>query len=135
MTLSIRYVLFAILATGINIGVQYTSLIIYGRQYSLYVAMFWGTIAGLIVKYMLDKKYIFQFQTKTIKEGSVKFILYSLMGVPTTLIFWAFELTFNSLLSFESGKYFGAIIGLSIGYVAKYQLDKRYVFVRTDKSE
>ena len=84
-----------------------------------------------IVKYILDKKYIFQFQTTDIKEDSFKFILYSLMGILTTLIFWGFELTFNSLLSFESVKYFGAIIGLSIGYITKYQLDKKYVF-RTD---
>lgn len=68
MTLSIKYVLFAILATEINIGAQYTSLIIYSGQYSLYLAMFWGTIARLIVKYILDKKYIFPFQTKTVKE-------------------------------------------------------------------
>jgi putative flippase GtrA len=133
MTLSIKYALFAILATGINIGAQYMSLIIYSGQYSLYLAMFWGTLAGLIVKYILDKKYIFQFQTKDIKEDSLKFILYSLMGVITTLIFWGFELTFNFLLSFESAKYFGAIIGLSIGYITKYQLDKRYVFILKNK--
>ena len=130
MTLSIEYMLFAILATGINIGAQYTSLIIYNGQYSLYLAMVWGTLSGLIIKYILDKKYIFQFQTKDIKEDSSKFFLYSIMGVLTTLIFWGFELTFNFLLSFESAKYFGAIIGLSIGYMIKYQLDKRYVFVR-----
>ena len=127
MTLSIIYVLFAILAMGINIGAQYISLIIYSGQYSLYLAMAWGTLSGLIVKYILDKKYIFQVQTKDIKEDASKFILYSLMGVLTTLIFWGFELTFNSL-SFESAKYVGAIIGLSIGYIIKYQLDKRYTF-------
>ncbi len=128
MTLAIKYALFAVLATGINIGAQHMSLIIYSGQYSIYLAMFWGTLSGLIVKYILDKKYIFQFQTKTHKEDSIKFLLYSLMGVLTTLIFWGFELTFNALLSFESAKYFGAIIGLSIGYMTKYQLDKKYVF-------
>lgn len=128
MTLAIKYALFAILATGINIGAQYTSMVIYRGQYSLYLAMFWGTLAGLIVKYILDKKYIFQYKTKTIKEDSYKFILYSLMGVLTTLIFWGFELTFNALFSFRTAKYFGAIIGLSIGYMTKYQLDKKYVF-------
>lgn len=133
MTIAIKYALLAILATAINIGAQYTSLNIYSGQYSLYAAMFWGTLAGLIVKYILDKKYIFQFKTKTIKEDSFKFVLYSLMGVLTTIIFWGFELAFNSLLSFESAKYFGAIIGLSIGYMTKYQLDKKYVFVRKNK--
>lgn len=51
MTLTIKHVLFAILATGINIGAQYTSLSIYSGQYSLYVAMFWGALTGLIVKF------------------------------------------------------------------------------------
>jgi len=127
MTLSIIYVLFAILAMGINIGAQYISLIIYSGQYSLYLAMAWGTLSGLIVKYILDKKYIFQVRTKDIKEDTSKFILYSLMGVLTTIIFWGFELAFNSL-SFESAKYYGAVIGLSIGYIIKYNLDKRYTF-------
>jgi putative flippase GtrA len=72
MMLAIKYALFAILATGINLGAQYTRLIIYNRQYSLYLAMFWGTLAGLIVKYILDKKYNFQFQTKGIKDDSLK---------------------------------------------------------------
>jgi putative flippase GtrA len=135
MTIAIKYILFAILATGINIGAQYISLSIYSERYSIYLAMFWGTIAGLIVKYILDKKYIFQFQTKTIKEDSSKFFLYSIMGVLTTLIFWGFELTFNFLLSFDSGKYVGAVIGLSIGYLTKYQLDKKYVFVREDRNK
>lgn len=133
MTIAIKYSMFAILAMVINIGAQYTSLSIYSGQYSLYAAMFWGTLVGLIVKYILDKKYIFQFKTKTIKEDSFKFVLYSLMGVLTTIIFWGFELAFNYLLSFDSAKYFGAIIGLSIGYMTKYQLDKKYVFVRKNK--
>lgn len=128
MTLAIKYLLFAILATGINIGTQYTSLSIYSGQFSLYLAMIWGTLAGLIVKYVLDKKYIFQFQTKDIKEDSIKFVLYSLMGIVTTLIFWGFELTFDAVFSFEQAKYAGAVFGLSIGYMTKYQLDKRYVF-------
>lgn len=94
------------------------------------MAMFWGTLTGLIVKYILDKQYIFQFQTKTIKEDSYKFIIYSIMGIITTLIFWGFELAFNYLVSFATAKYFGAIVGLSIGYITKYQLDKRYTFVK-----
>ena len=128
MTLSIKYVLFAILATEINIGAQYMSLIIYSGQYSLYLAMFWGTLTGLIVKYILDKKYIFQFQTKSAKEDSIKFLLYSLMGVITTLIFWGFELAFNALFPYAEAKYIGAILGLSVGYMIKYRLDKKFVF-------
>lgn len=128
MTIAIRYVFFALLAAVMNIGTQYMSLRIYNGQFGLYVAMFCGTLAGLIIKYMLDKKYIFQFKTNTLREDSFKFVLYSLMGIFTTLIFWGFELVFNAVLTFDSAKYIGALIGLSIGYSVKYQLDKRMVF-------
>jgi putative flippase GtrA len=128
MTTAIKYVLFAFLATVINLAAQYISLLVYGGQHSLYLAMCWGTLAGLIVKYVLDKKYIFKFQTRSIKDDSSKFILYSLMGVVTTLIFWSFELSFNALFPYAEAKYIGAILGLSIGYLIKYNLDKKYVF-------
>ena len=47
-----------------------------------------GTLTGLIVKYILDKKYIFFFKVKSVSEDTGRFMLYSLMGVITTLIFW-----------------------------------------------
>jgi len=129
MTLAIKYIFFAIIATGMNIGAQYVSLRIYRGQFDLYVAMFWGTLIGLIVKYLLDKRYIFRFKTNNLKENSFKFVLYSLMGVITTLVFWGVELGFNAAFPFDSAKYLGAVTGLSIGYLTKYQLDKRYVFI------
>lgn len=95
---------------------------------ALYVAMFIGTLAGLIVKYILDKKYIFFHTPKSKKDDGKKFILYSLMGVFTTFIFWGFEIGFDYAFSDENAKYFGAIIGLCIGYITKYFLDKKYVF-------
>jgi putative flippase GtrA len=84
-----------------------------------------GTLSGLLLKYFLDKKYIFFYETSSKKDDGKKFFLYSLMGVFTTLIFWAFELGFEFLWQ---KKYLGAVIGLLIGYIVKYQLDKRYVF-------
>jgi putative flippase GtrA len=62
------------------------------------------------------------------KEDSQKFILYSIMGVFTTLIFWGFEIGFDYIFDSEIAKYIGAIIGLSIGYITKYFLDKKFVF-------
>jgi putative flippase GtrA len=135
MTISIKYAFFAILATGVNIGTQYMSLSIYEAQFSLYIAMLMGTLTGLILKYLLDKKYIFHFKTKTKIEDSFKFLLYTFMGVLTTIIFWGFELVFNSIFLFPSAKYIGAIIGLSIGYVMKYHLDKRFVFAKPKFAE
>jgi putative flippase GtrA len=87
-----------------------------------------GTLAGLVVKYILDKKYIFGYTCRDKKEDGAKFVLYSFMGVCTTLIFWMFEISFEYMFEFSSAKYYGATIGLSIGYTMKYFLDKKFVF-------
>ena len=128
MFLVLKYSLFALIATIINLFTQFISLAIYSQDFSLYIAMFFGTLTGLIAKYILDKKYIFYYVVKDKKEDSQKFILYSIMGVFTTLIFWGFEIGFDYIFDSEIAKYIGAIIGLSIGYVTKYFLDKKFVF-------
>lgn len=126
--IAFRYVLFAIISTLVNLAFQYLSFLLYSGFLSLYLAMFMGTLAGLILKYILDKKYIFFHETKSKKDDGKKFLLYSLMGVFTTFIFWAFEIGFDYFLAFESAKYLGAVVGLSIGYIVKYNLDKKFVF-------
>jgi putative flippase GtrA len=126
--IAIRYTLFALLSTALNIAFQYISFLIYEGFLSLYIAMFAGTAAGLISKYILDKKYIFFHIPKNKKDDGKKFFLYSLMGVFTTFIFWGFEIGFDTIFENKNAKYLGAIIGLSIGYIVKYHLDKRFVF-------
>ena len=126
--IAFRYVLFAVLSTLVNLGFQYLSFLAYSGFLSLYIAMFFGTLAGLVLKYILDKKYIFFHMPKSKKDDGKKFLLYSLMGVFTTFIFWGFEIAFDALLDFENAKYLGAVVGLSIGYIVKYKLDKKFVF-------
>ncbi|MEA2071990.1 MAG: GtrA family protein [Campylobacterota bacterium] len=126
--IAFRYVIFAIISTLVNLAFQYLSFLVYSGFLSLYVAMFMGTLAGLILKYILDKKYIFFHETKSKKDDGKKFFLYSLMGVFTTFIFWGFEIGFDYFLAFENAKYLGAVVGLSIGYIVKYNLDKKFVF-------
>ena len=128
MLLVLKYSFFALIATIINLFTQFISLAIYSQNFSLYIAMFFGILTGLIAKYILDKKYIFYYVVKDKKEDSQKFILYSIMGVFTTLIFWGFEIGFDYIFDSEIAKYIGAIIGLSIGYITKYFLDKKFVF-------
>lgn len=128
MLLVLKYSFFALIATIINLFTQFISLAIYSQNFSLYIAMFLGTLTGLITKYILDKKYIFYYVVKDKKEDSQKFILYSIMGIFTTLIFWGFEIGFDYIFDSEIAKYIGAIIGLSIGYITKYFLDKKFVF-------
>jgi len=126
--LAAKYAVFAGCATAANIGTQYLFLQAYKGPFSLYAAMAAGTIVGLVIKYILDKRYIFYHTTDGMRDDLFKFIIYSAMGVITTLVFWGTEILFNFLLPWEWAKYAGATIGLTVGYLTKYQLDKRFVF-------
>ena len=127
--IAIKYSTFAVVSTLFNLLFQYFSFQFYTGFGSLYVAMFFGTLAGLISKYILDKKYIFYHTPKGKKDDAKKFVLYSFMGIFTTIIFWGTEIAFDILFQDPNAKYIGAVIGLSIGYVIKYFLDKKYVFI------
>jgi len=127
--IAIKYTLFAIISTLVNLLFQYMSFAIYSDFMALYLAMFVGTLAGLAIKYVLDKKFIFYHIPKDKKDDAKKFVLYSFMGVFTTIIFWGTEIAFDTLSQDPNAKYLGAVIGLSIGYVIKYFLDKKYVFI------
>ncbi|MCP4494039.1 MAG: GtrA family protein [Gammaproteobacteria bacterium] len=126
--IALKYTAFAGFATLVNLLFQYLSLSFYDGANSLYIAMAAGTLAGLLTKYIFDKKYIFYHISLSRKNNATKFLLYSLTGVFTTFIFWGTEIAFDILLNTESAKYLGAVIGLAIGYVIKYYLDKTYVF-------
>ena len=128
MSMAIRYIYFAVISTLVNLLFQYISFYFYNGFLSLYLAMFLGTLSGLILKYILDKKYIFYHKSRSKKDEGKKFLLYSLMGVFTTFIFWGFEIGFDFVFASEIAKYIGALIGLSIGYIVKYNLDKKFVF-------
>ncbi|MGA2222950.1 MAG: GtrA family protein [Syntrophobacteraceae bacterium] len=129
MLLVIKYSLFTAIAITINVLCQDVVNRLYHGQFDLYASMLAGTLAGLVVKYILDRKYIFLFQTKSILQDAQKFILYSIMGVVTTCVFWGAEMTFDYAFHTLLMRYVGAVIGLTTGYYIKYHLDKRFVFV------
>jgi len=141
--LALKYALFAAIATAFNLaaqwivdrGVDLTNLktllagITFASAILYFGSLFAGTMVGLVVKYILDKKYIFNYVVKTKSEDARKFLIYSVMGIATTVIFWGFQTGFHLVFKDnEYAKYVGAIIGLTIGYFVKYQLDKRFVF-------
>ena len=126
--LALRYAAFAALATTVNVATQYATSMLYGGRYELYAAMAAGTFTGLVTKYHLDRRWIFDDRTTSLRGHSVKFTLYSLMGVFTTLLFWGTEIAFEMLGDAHWMRYAGAIVGLTIGYVVKYYLDRRFVF-------
>ncbi|MCZ4372670.1 GtrA family protein [Vibrio diazotrophicus] len=129
MTKPILYVVFALIATFVNLIAQEITSRLFHHQYEIIVSMFIGTLAGLIVKYLLDKRYIFQFTPSSQKTDIITFFFYSVMGVITTLLFWVTEYTFDIWFETKIMRYLGAVIGLSVGYITKYHLDKKYVFI------
>ncbi|VAW44725.1 FIG00808610: hypothetical protein [hydrothermal vent metagenome] len=128
VNIALMYTIFALFATVANIGSQEISIQIYQGSFAIMLSIFVGTGVGLVLKYWLDKRYIFQYQTQSIQHGSKTFTLYTIMGIITTFIFWGFELAFNAIYGTKEMRYLGGVIGLAIGYYVKYQLDKRYVF-------
>lgn len=129
--IAVLYTLFAVVSTAINIGSQILSIWIYKGPFSVEISILIGTIMGLPLRYVLEKKYIFDFTSENFTHDGRLFVFYSAMGVITTLIFWGTEYAFHLIYDTDLMRYLGGIIGLSIGFYVKYQLDKKYVFVNS----
>ena len=94
-----------------------------------------GTIVGLVLKYILDKRWIFGDMSVGVKAHSKRFSLYTAMGLITTAIFWGMETAFWLVWQTDAMRELGAVLGLSIGYVVKYNLDRRFVFTDTELAQ
>lgn len=129
LELALRYTVFAVIATAVNIATQDVATTLYTGAFALWVGIFAGTGTGLVTKYLLDRRWIFMDAPGDLADHSRKFSLYSLMGVMTTVIFWGTEWLFDHLSGGdEFWRYTGACVGLAIGYMTKYRLDRRFVF-------
>jgi putative flippase GtrA len=127
-TLILRYSAFAVIATIANLVTQRGVLQIGDATGHFAVAVGAGTIVGLVIKYLLDKRWIFYDVETGVKNLSRKLSLYTAMGLITTAIFWGTETAFWLIWQTELMRELGAILGLSVGYVVKYNLDRRFVF-------
>lgn len=127
-TLILRYAAFAVVATIANLATQ-RAVLQFGDTGTYFAAAVGaGTIVGLVIKYLLDKRWIFYDVETGVKNHSRKFSLYTAMGIITTAIFWGIETAFWMLWQTDAMRELGAVIGLIIGYVVKYNLDRRFVF-------
>lgn len=127
-TLILRYAAFAMVATIANLAAQRVVLQSGETGGHFAVAVGAGTIVGLIIKYVLDKRWIFYDVETGVKNQGRKFSLYTTMGLVTTAIFWGTETAFWLIWQTDMMRELGAILGLSVGYVVKYNLDRRFVF-------
>jgi putative flippase GtrA len=122
------YALFAGIAILANIGLQKLFLMVYPGPFAVPLSVFFGTGGGLVVKFLLDKVWIFRYQHRDLSHGIKSFMLYTVMGLVTTAVFWGFEFGADAIFHTEAARFIGGAIGLAIGYVVKYRLDKKYVF-------
>lgn len=128
LELVLRYSCFAVIATLVNLASQRLVLFLTAHDFAIVAAIAAGTATGLIVKYALDKRWIFNDMSNGLRTHSKKFGLYTMMGLFTTAIFWGFETGFWFIWETTLAREAGAIIGLGIGYIIKYQLDRKFVF-------
>jgi putative flippase GtrA len=131
----VKYAVFAAIATGINIAVQRGVAFFIEGPLTIYVSLLFGTIAGLVVKYLLDKRFIFYYRPVSLGDEAIKVFLYLVMSGFATVVFWAVEISFDALFGFDSARYLGAAVGLTLGYSLKYELDRRFVFVAKGSGE
>lgn len=132
----VRYAGFALLAICINLLSQAVALsMLGGFWFGIYVAIAFGNGAGLVFKYFADKYWVFEDVELSFAQNSRKFALYTAFGIGTTFIFWGVELAFHYIFQTQLMTYVGAVVGLCIGYVIKYNLDKRITFAAARDAE
>lgn len=132
---AVLYSIFAATAMAANVGTQALVTSFYNGRFAIELSVVVGTVVGLPVKYLLDKRYIFGYQTAGALNNARVAALYSLMAVLTTLLFWATEWLFHFLFNDAIWRLVGASLGLTAGYLIKYQLDRKFVFVTRPDSE
>lgn len=126
--LTARYTCFAVFASLANLTAQRCVFWVGQDKATFSIAVAAGTITGLLIKYFLDKYFIFKKINKKISKSAKEFLLYSATGSATTLLFCGVEATFWLVWKTHEMRELGAILGLMTGYTIKYQMDKRLVF-------
>lgn len=137
MSIVVRYTAFALIAGALNLGVQVLIISMLGTQ-ALIVALLLGSAAGLLTKYVLDRRFVFRHELgvpiRPMREVST-FSRYTGTGVITTGIFWGCESTLYALTDDRALTLFGGAIGLIVGNWLKFHLDRRLTFVNRQDSE
>jgi putative flippase GtrA len=122
-----RYVTIAVGTSLANLGTQALGIWVW-PAIPFTLSVLTGTAVGFVLKYLLDKQYIFDDRYAGAASEAKKVTLYAAMSVITTLIFWGTEAAFWYATGSQAWKYTGGALGLAIGNYVKYRLDRRFVF-------
>ena len=138
--------IFAAICTGVNLGSQYILKLFLAQIEALQITFFeqelyfliqlgTGTILGFITKFILDKFVVFKEKQSDAKHTLKQILIYGILAVITTIIFWGFEFAFKFAFTFMHSELAGGFIGLVIGYTIKFFLDKKFVFVNKEEEQ
>ena len=127
--IALLYALVGLIATIANLAVQMAVIAWWSGSYRVELSIALGTAAGLPLKYVLEKRWIFDFRAASLGRDARLFALYTFLGIFTTALFWGVEYGFHFVFRTDEMRYLGGAIGLSLGYWVKYHLDRRFVFV------
>jgi putative flippase GtrA len=128
-----RYAAFCLLAMTVNLGLQFLAHRCLGAGF--WLALVIGTTGGLILKYVLDRNFIFAAGGVNFATDAGRFSLYGCLGLITTAVFWLAEWLGHQWLPQSHGRYLGGALGLTLGYTLKYWMDRRWVFTPAAKAE
>jgi hypothetical protein len=81
MRLAIVYTIIALIATTANLGAQELTVRTWHGAFQVVISVLVGAGVGLVVKYVLDKIFIFRFRAASALHDLHTFILYTAMGV------------------------------------------------------
>ena len=81
-----------------------------------------------VIKFFLDKYLVFKKTSLKIKETSQEFFKYFGFAILTTIENIGIQFIFTNI--FKAPLEVGFLIALSIGYITKFFLDKKYVFTK-----
>ncbi|MBN1214338.1 MAG: GtrA family protein [Candidatus Lokiarchaeota archaeon] len=86
-----------------------------------------------IIKYFLDKFLVFKKKEIQLKETSIEFLKYFAFAILTTIENIGIQFLFTN--AFHTPLEISLVVALSIGYITKFFLDRRYVFTKNSLSE
>lgn len=126
--LVLRYASFAGVPKIANIANRHVVLR-FGETGGRFAAALGGPgIVDLAIIYLLDRRRIFYGVETDVKHYSREFSLYLVLALITTAIFWRTETAFWLIWQTNFTAKLGAVLGLLVGCVVKYDLDRRFVF-------
>jgi putative flippase GtrA len=132
----ILYLVFAALTIALNLGVftfckWFLEKNITAEKYQIYIKYFSklaGIAAGFVVKYALDKIYVFDDISQNVAEEVKKVGIYGLFSVFTTVLLFLISEVIERNVNWKHKTHIAWLIGLIVGYVIKFFLDKTFVF-------